>query len=220
MRTKATREDDGTFKISGQKIFISAGDHDLAENIIHLVLAKIPDGPEGVKGISLFIVPKFLTNEDGSLGERNQVSVGKIERKMGIHGNATCVMNYDEAVGYLVGEEHKGMRAMFTMMNEARLGVGLQGLSQAELAYQNALLYAKDRLQGRDITGTKNPDDLADPIIVHPDVRRNLMDQKSFSEGSRALILWGANMIDQANRNSDSSAEGLIGLLTPVIKGF
>jgi len=220
MRTKATREDDGTFKISGQKIFISAGDHDLAENIIHLVLAKIPDGPEGVKGISLFIVPKFLTNEDGSLGERNQVSVGKIERKMGIHGNATCVMNYDEAVGYLVGEEHKGMRAMFTMMNEARLGVGLQGLAQAELAYQNALLYAKDRLQGRDITGTKNPDDLADPIIVHPDVRRNLMDQKSFSEGSRALILWGANMIDQANRNSDSSAEGLIGLLTPVIKGF
>jgi hypothetical protein len=220
MRTKATREDDGTFKISGQKIFISAGDHDLAENIIHLVLAKIPDGPEGVKGISLFIVPKFLTNEDGSLGERNQVSVGKIERKMGIHGNATCVMNYDEAVGYLVGEEHKGMRAMFTMMNEARLGVGLQGLSQAELAYQNALLYAKDRLQGRDITGTKNPDGLADPIIVHPDVRRNLMDQKSFSEGSRALILWGANMIDQANRNSDSSAEGLIGLLTPVIKGF
>jgi hypothetical protein len=220
MRTKATREDDGTFKISGQKIFISAGDHDLAENIIHLVLAKIPDGPEGVKGISLFIVPKFLTNEDGSLGERNQVSVGKIERKMGIHGNATCVMNYDEAVGYLVGEEHKGMRAMFTMMNEARLGVGLQGLSQAELAYQNALLYAKDRLQGRDITGTKNPDDLADPIIVHPDVRRNLMDQKCFSEGSRALILWGASMIDQANRTSDSSAEGLIGLLTPVIKGF
>jgi alkylation response protein AidB-like acyl-CoA dehydrogenase len=220
MRTKATREDDGTFKISGQKIFISAGDHDLAENIIHLVLAKIPDGPEGVKGISLFIVPKFLTKEDGSLGERNQVSVGKIERKMGIHGNATCVMNYDKAVGYLVGEEHKGMRAMFTMMNEARLGVGLQGLSQAELAYQNALSYAKDRLQGRDITGKKNPDDLADPIIVHPDVRRNLMDQKSFSEGSRALILWGANMIDQANRNSDSSAEGLIGLLTPVIKGF
>jgi alkylation response protein AidB-like acyl-CoA dehydrogenase len=220
MRTKATREDDGTFKISGQKIFISAGDHDLAENIIHLVLAKIPDGPEGVKGISLFIVPKFLTNEDGSLGERNQVSVGKIERKMGIHGNATCVMNYDEAVGYLVGEEHKGMRAMFTMMNEARLGVGLQGLSQAELAYQNALSYAKDRLQGRDITGKKNPDDLADPIIVHPDVRRNLMDQKCFSEGSRALILWGASMIDQANRTSDSSAEGLIGLLTPVIKGF
>jgi hypothetical protein len=129
-------------------------------------------------------------------------------------------MNYDEAVGYLVGEEHKGMRAMFTMMNEARLGVGLQGLSQAELAYQNALSYAKDRLQGRDITGKKNPDDLADPIIVHPDVRRNLMDQKCFSEGSRAFILWGANMIDQANRNSDSSAEGLIGLLTPVIKGF
>ena len=220
MRTKASRKPDGTFQISGQKIFISAGDHDLAENIIHLVLAKIPNGPDGVKGISLFIVPKFLVNEDGSLGERNQVSVGKIEQKMGIHGNATCVMNYDEATGYLVGEEHKGMRAMFTMMNEARLGVGLQGLSQAELAYQNALAYAKDRLQGRDITGVKNPDELADPIIVHPDVRRNLMDQKCFSEGSRALILWGASIIDKANRNTDSEAEGLIGLLTPVIKGF
>ena len=220
MRTKASRNSDGTFRISGQKIFISAGDHDLAENIIHLVLAKIPNGPDGVKGISLFIVPKFLVNEDGSLGERNQVSVGKIEQKMGIHGNATCVMNYDEATGYLVGEEHKGMRAMFTMMNEARLGVGLQGLSQAELAYQNALAYAKDRLQGRDITGVKNPDGLADPIIVHPDVRRNLMDQKCFSEGSRALILWGASIIDKANRNTDAQAEGLIGLLTPVIKGF
>ena len=220
MRTKASRNADGTFRISGQKIFISAGDHDLAENIIHLVLAKIPNGPDGVKGISLFIVPKFLVNEDGSLGERNQVSVGKIEQKMGIHGNATCVMNYDEAIGYLVGEEHKGMRAMFTMMNEARLGVGLQGLSQAELAYQNALAYAKDRLQGRDITGVKNPDGLADPIIVHPDVRRNLMDQKCFSEGSRALILWGASIIDKANRNTDTEAEGLIGLLTPVIKGF
>ena len=220
MRTKASRNADGAFRISGQKIFISAGDHDLAENIIHLVLAKIPNGPDGVKGISLFIVPKFLVNEDGSLGERNQVSVGKIEQKMGIHGNATCVMNYDEATGYLVGEEHKGMRAMFTMMNEARLGVGLQGLSQAELAYQNALAYAKDRLQGRDITGVKNPDGLADPIIVHPDVRRNLMDQKCFSEGSRALILWGASIIDKANRNTDTQAEGLIGLLTPVIKGF
>ena len=220
MRTKASRKSDGTFRISGQKIFISAGDHDLAENIIHLVLAKIPNGPDGVKGISLFIVPKFLVNEDGSLGERNQVSVGKIEQKMGIHGNATCVMNYDDATGYLVGEEHKGMRAMFTMMNEARLGVGLQGLSQAELAYQNALAYAKDRLQGRDITGVKNPDELADPIIVHPDVRRNLMDQKCFSEGSRALILWGASIIDKANRDTDIEAEGLIGLLTPVIKGF
>ena len=220
MRTKASRKSDGTFRISGQKIFISAGDHDLAENIIHLVLAKIPNGPEGVKGISLFIVPKFLVNEDGSLGERNQVSVGKIEQKIGIHGNATCVMNYDDATGYLVGEEHKGMRAMFTMMNEARLGVGLQGLSQAELAYQNALAYAKDRLQGRDITGVKNPDELADPIIVHPDVRRSLMDQKCFSEGSRALILWGASIIDKANRDTDTEAEGLIGLLTPVIKGF
>ena len=220
MRTKAIRRSDGTFQISGQKIFISAGDHDLAENIIHLVLAKIPNGPDGVKGISLFIVPKFLVDDDGSLGARNQVSVGKIEKKMGIHGNATCVMNYDGATGYLVGEEHKGMRAMFTMMNEARLGVGLQGLSQAELAYQNALAYAKDRLQGRDVTGSKNPDGLADPIIVHPDVRRNLMDQKCFSEGSRAFILWGASIIDKANRTSDINAEGLIGLLTPVIKGF
>ena len=185
-----------------------------------MVLAKIPNGPDGVKGISLFIVPKFLVNEDGSLGERNQVSVGKIEQKMGIHGNATCVMNYDDATGYLVGEEHKGMRAMFTMMNEARLGVGLQGLSQAELAYQNALAYAKDRLQGRDITGIKNPEEIADQIIVHPDVRRSLMDLKCFSEGSRALILWGASIIDKANRDTDTEAEGLIGLLTPVIKGF
>ena len=218
--TKAELQEDGTYKITGTKIWIGSGEHDLAENIIHLVLAKIPNGPDGVKGISLFIVPKFLVNDDGSLGARNQVSVGKIEKKMGIHGNATCVMNYDGATGYLVGEEHKGMRAMFTMMNEARLGVGLQGLSQAELAYQNALAYAKDRLQGRDVTGSKNPNGLADPIIVHPDVRRNLMDQKCFSEGSRAFILWGANIIDKANRTSDINADGLIGLLTPVIKGF
>ncbi len=220
MRTKAEPQDDGSYKISGQKIFISAGDHDMAENIIHLVLAKIPGGPEGIKGVSLFIVPKFIVNEDGSLGERNGVSVGKIEEKMGIHGNSTCVMNYDEATGWLLGEVHKGMRAMFTMMNEARLGVGMQGLSQAEAAYQNALEYAKDRLQGRDVTGVKNPDGPADPLIVHPDIRRNLMDQKSFTEGARAFILWGATMIDKAHRSGDKDADGLISLLTPVIKGF
>ena len=220
MRTKAEPQSDGTYKISGQKIFISAGEHDMASNIIHLVLAKIPGGPEGIKGVSLLIVPKFLVNEDGSLGARNGVACGKIEEKMGIHGNSTCVMNYDEATGYLLGEEHKGMRAMFTMMNEARLGVGMQGLAQADAAYQNALDYAKDRLQGRDITGAKNPDGPADPLIVHPDIRRALMDQKSFTEGARAFILWGATMIDRAHRMQDKDADGLISLLTPVIKGF
>ena len=220
MRTKAEPQEDGTFKITGQKIFISAGDHDLSENVIHLVLAKIPGGPDGVKGISLFIVPKFMVNEDGSLGARNAVAVGKIEEKMGIHGNATCVMNYDGATGFLLGDEHKGMRAMFTMMNEARLGVGLQGYSQAEVAYQNAVAYAKDRLQGRDVTGVKNPDGPADPLIVHPDIRRNLMDQKSFVEGARAFTFWGASLIDQAHREGDADANGLISLLTPVIKGF
>ena len=220
MRTKAVPQDDGTFKVSGQKIFISAGEHDMADNIIHLVLAKIPGGPEGIKGVSLFIVPKFLVNEDGSLGARNGVSCGKIEEKMGIHGNSTCVMNYDEATGYLIGEEHKGMRAMFVMMNEARLGVGMQGVAQAEAAYQNALIYAKDRLQGRDVTGDKNPDGPADPLIVHPDVRRGLLDQKSFVEGARAFLLWGSEMIDKAHRSSDADAEGLVSLLTPVIKGF
>lgn len=220
MRTKAEPQDDGSYKISGQKIFISSGEHDMSDNIIHLVLAKIPGGPDGIKGVSLFIVPKFIVNEDGSLGARNGVSVGNIEKKMGIHGNSTCVMNYDEATGYLLGDAHKGMRAMFTMMNEARIGVGMQGISQAEAAYQNAVEYARDRLQGRDVTGTKNPDGPADPIIVHPDVRRSLMDQKSFVEGGRAFILWGANLIDQAHRAEDKDADGLISLMTPVIKGF
>jgi len=220
MRTKAEPQGDGTFKVSGQKIFISAGEHDMADNIIHLVLAKIPGGPDGIKGVSLFIVPKFLVNEDGSLGARNGVSAGAIEEKMGIHGNSTCVMNYDEATGYLIGEEHKGMRAMFVMMNEARLGVGLQGYAQAEAAYQNAVIYANDRLQGRDVTGAKNPDGPADPLIVHPDIRRNLMDQKSFVEGARALTTWGAYLIDRAHKNDDADADGLISLLTPVIKGF
>ena len=220
MRTKAEPQDDGSFKLSGQKIFISSGEHEMADNIIHLVLAKIPGGPDGIKGVSLFIVPKFMVNEDGSLGARNGVSCGALEEKMGIHGNSTCVMNYDEATGYLLGTEHKGMRAMFTMMNEARIGVGMQGVAQAEAAYQNAVVYAKDRLQGRDVTGVKNPDDPADPLIVHPDVRRMLMDQKSFVEGARAFILWGSSLIDAAHRANDKDADGLISLMTPVIKGF
>ncbi len=219
MRTKADPQPDGTYKITGTKIFISAGEHDLAENIIHLVLAKAPGGGEGTKGISLFIVPKILVAEDGALGARNAVSVGKVEEKMGIHGNATCVMNYDGAVGYLLGDLHKGMRAMFTMMNEARIGVGVQGYAQAEAAYQNAAAYARDRLQGRAVTGAENPGGPADPLIVHPDIRRNLMDQKSFVEGARALTFWGASLIDRAT-HGDAAAEGLIGLLTPVIKGF
>ena len=166
MRTKAEPQDDGSYLVTGQKIFISAGEHDMSENIIHLVLAKIPGGPEGIKGVSLFIVPKFLVGEDGSLGERNSLSCGSIEHKMGIHGNCTCVMNFDGATGYLIGDEHKGLRAMFTMMNEARLGVGMQGVAQAEVAYQNALEYAKTRLQGRDVTGAKNPDGPADPVMA------------------------------------------------------
>ena len=220
LRTKAEPQAVGSYKLSGQKIFISAGDHDLSDNVIHLVLAKIPGGPEGVKGISLFTVPKYIVNEDGSLGPSNGVSVGKIEEKMGIHGNATCVMNYDESTGYLLGTEHKGMRAMFTMMNEARNGVAVQGLSQAVPAYQEALQYAKDRLQGRDVTGIKNPDGPADPLIVHPDIRRMLMDQKSFIEGARALVIWAATLIDQANQADDAEAEALVSLLTPVLKGF
>jgi len=220
MRTRAEPQGDGSYRVTGQKIFISGGEQDLSENIIHLVLAKIPGGPDGIKGVSLFIVPKFLVNEDGSLGARNGVSVGSIEEKMGLHGNATCVMNYDGAVGYLLGQEHKGMRAMFTMMNEARLAVGLQGYAQAEVAYQNAVAYANDRLQGRDVTGAKYPEKSADPIIVHPDIRRNLMDQKSFIEGARALTLWGAQLIDRSHRLDDKEADGLISLMIPVIKGF
>ncbi|QYK42889.1 MAG: acyl-CoA dehydrogenase C-terminal domain-containing protein [Paracoccaceae bacterium] len=220
MRTRAEPQPDGSYRITGQKIFISAGEHDLAENIIHLVLAKAPGGGEGTKGISLFIVPKFLVNGDGSLGARNALSCGKIEEKMGIHGNATCVMNYDGATGWLLGDLHKGMRAMFTMMNEARLGVGLQGYAQAEAAYQNALAYARDRLQGRAVTGAENPSGPADPLIVHPDIRRNLMEQKSFVEGARALTFWAATMIDRYTRTGDAAAEGLVSLMIPVIKGF
>lgn len=183
MRTKAEPQDDGSYAITGTKIFISAGEHDLVENIIHLVLAKIPGGPAGIGGVSLFLVPKFLVNEDGSLGARNGVAVGALEEKMGIHGNSTCVMNYDGAKGWLIGAPHKGMRAMFTMMNAARLGVGIQGLSQSVAAYQNAVTYANERLQGRSLTGVKAPEQPADPIIVHPDVRRMLMTVKAFNEG-------------------------------------
>ncbi|SEO13761.1 hypothetical protein SAMN04489859_103735 [Paracoccus alcaliphilus] len=219
LRTRAEPQDDGSYLITGTKIFISAGDHDMAENVIHLVLAKAPGGGEGTKGISLFIVPKVLVNDDGSLAAPNGVSVGNLEEKMGIHGNATCVMNFDGARGWLLGELHKGMRAMFTMMNEARLGVGLQGYACAIPAYQAAVEYARERLQGRAVTGAKNPEGPADPLIVHPDIRRSLMDQKSFLEGARMLTLWGAHQIDRS-RNGDDDAEGLISLLTPVIKGF
>jgi len=220
MRTRAEPQADGSYAITGQKIFISAGDHDMASNVIHLVLARAPGGGEGTKGVSLFIVPKFLVDADGSLGPRNAVSVGKVEEKMGIHGNATCVMNYDGAKGWLLGDLHKGMRAMFTMMNEARLGVGLQGYAVAEAAYQAAVAYAQDRFQGRDVTGVRNSSGPADPIIVHPDIRRALMDQKSFVEGARALTYWGAFLIDRAHRAGDVQADALVSLMTPVIKGF
>lgn len=223
LKTRATPQADGSYKISGQKIFISAGEQDITQNIIHLVLARVDGAPEGIKGISLFIVPKFLINDDGSLGARNPVSCGSLEEKMGIHGNSTCVMNYDAATGYMIGEENKGMRAMFTMMNEARLGVGIQGLSQSEVAYQNAVAYANDRLQGRSLTGDKNPDQKADPIIVHPDVRRTLMQIRAFNEAARALMLWTALKGDVAHRSKDpkerAKADDFMGLLTPVIKG-
>jgi len=224
MRTKAVPQEDGSFKISGTKIFISAGEHDMSSNIIHLVLAKIPGGPDGIKGVSLFIVPKFKLDADGNPGERNGVSCGSIEHKMGIHGNSTCVMNYDEAEGYLLGQEHKGMRAMFTMMNAARLGVGIQGLSQAEVAYQNAVEYSKDRIQGRSITGVKAPEKAADPIIVHPDIRRNLLMCRAFSEGARALGLWAALQVDMVEKaptqEERDAADEALGLLTPVIKAY
>ena len=224
MRTKADPQADGSYKITGTKIFISAGEHDLAENIIHLVLAKISGGPDGIGGVSLFVVPKFLVNDDGSLGARNGVSVGSIEHKMGIHGNSTCVLNYEDATGWLVGEEHKGMRAMFTMMNEARLGVGLQGLSQSEVSYQNAVTYANDRLQGRSISGTKAPEKPADPIIVHPDIRRMLMNQRAFNEGARALVFWTSLKGDIATKGEGDgerdAAEDYMGLFTPVVKAY
>jgi alkylation response protein AidB-like acyl-CoA dehydrogenase len=223
LRTKAVKHGDGSYRITGTKIFISAGEHDLAENIVHLVLARIDGAPAGVRGISLFVVPKVLINADGSLGRRNAVTCGSIEEKMGIHGNATCVMNYDGATGGLIGEENHGLNAMFTLMNAARLGVGVQGLGLSEVAYQNAAVYAKERLQGRALTGAKFPDKPADPIIVHPDVRRLLLTIRAFNEAARALVLWTALESDVAHRSDDETARQVaddhLGLLTPVIKG-
>ncbi len=223
LRTKAIPNGDGTYKISGQKIFISAGEHDLSDNIVHLVLARIEGAPEGTKGISLFIVPKFVLDENGEPGERNGVVCGSIEEKMGIHANSTCVMNYDEATGYLIGEENRGLNAMFVMMNEARLGVGLQGLAISEVAYQNAADYARERMQGRSLTGAKEPEKKADPIIVHPDVRRMLLNIKAFNEAGRAFMLWAALKGDISHRAGSEeerqAADDLMGLLTPVIKG-
>ena len=223
LRSKAVPQGDGSYKISGQKIFISAGEHDMSDNIVHLVLARIEGAPEGVKGISLFIVPKFMVEADGSLGSRNAVTCGAIEHKMGIHGNSTCVMNYDEATGYLIGAENKGLNAMFVMMNEARLGVGLQGLSVAEVAYQNAANYARERIQGRSLSGAKEPDKKADPIIVHPDIRRVLMTIKAFNEAGRAFTLWTALKSDIAHRGDNEkdrqAADDILGLMTPILKG-
>lgn len=223
IKTKAVPNDDGSYKITGTKIFISAGEHDLTENIIHLVLAKLPDAPDGVKGISLFVVPKLMPKDDG-VGERNGVMCGSIEHKMGIHANSTCVMNFDDAIGWLVGEPHKGLRAMFTMMNAARLGVGMQGLGIAEVAYQNGLEYAKDRLQMRSLTGTKAPDKPADPIIVHPDVRRMLLKGKAVTEGGRALAYWTGLNLDISEKHPDEAtrkeADDLVALLTPIVKAY
>ena len=225
LRTKAVPTDtEGFFAISGEKIFISSGDHDLASNIIHLVLARLPDAPEGVKGISLFAVPKFMVNPDGSLGEANTLCATGIEHKMGIHGNSTCVMHFDGALGELIGDAHQGLKAMFTMMNQARLGVGIQGLGVSDIAYQNALVYAKDRIQGRALSGVKQPEQKADSILVHGDIRRMLLSQKSFNEGTRALMGQQALWLDQAERHNDPAqakqAAALAALFTPIVKGF
>ncbi|WP_085676259.1 MULTISPECIES: acyl-CoA dehydrogenase C-terminal domain-containing protein [unclassified Pseudomonas] len=224
IRTKAEPQADGSYKVSGTKIFITGGEHDLTENIIHLVLAKLPDAPAGPKGISLFLVPKFLVNADGSLGARNPANCGSIEHKMGIQASATCVMNFDEAVGYIVGEPNKGLAAMFTMMNYERLGVGIQGLASAERSYQNAVEYARDRLQSRAPTGPQAKDKAADPIIVHPDVRRMLLTMKALIEGGRAFSTYVAMQLDSAKYSEDPAtrkrSEELVALLTPVAKAF
>lgn len=224
LRTKAEPNGDGSFAITGTKIFISSGEHDLAENIVHLVLARTPDAPEGTKGISMFIVPKFVPDAEGNPGERNSLSCGAIEEKMGIHANATCVMNYDGAKGWLVGEENKGLAAMFIMMNSARLWVGLQGLSQAEVAYQNGAVYALERRQGRALTGPQDPDESADLLVVHPDVRRLLMDARARTEGMRALAAWLALQADLAKHGASESdrtqADDMVQLLTPVVKAI
>ncbi|QYJ84674.1 acyl-CoA dehydrogenase C-terminal domain-containing protein [Shewanella mesophila] len=224
LRTRAVPMGENTYAVSGEKIFISSGDHDLTDNIVHLVLARLPDAPEGVKGISLFAVPKYLIKDDGSLGSKNSVEATALEHKMGIHGNSTCVMLFDGAIGELVGKPHQGLRAMFTMMNEARLGVGVQGLGVSEIAYQNALAYAKDRIQGRALSGVKAPDMAADPILVHGDIRRMLMAQKAFNEGARALMGQQALWLDESHRNSSEEAAAkaskLAALFTPIVKGF
>jgi alkylation response protein AidB-like acyl-CoA dehydrogenase len=223
LRTKAVKQADGSYRITGTKIFISSGEHDLADNIVHLVLARSEGAPAGIRGLSLFIVPRILLNPNGSLGARNAVSCGAIEEKMGIHGNATCVMNYDGASGWLLGAENRGINAMFTMMNEARLGVGVQGLALSEAAYQNAAAYAKERLQGRALTGVKFPDQPADPLVVHPDVRRMLMTMRAFNEAARALVLWTALQGDVVHRAGEGAsrqaADDHMAMLTPVIKG-
>lgn len=223
LRTKAVPNGDGTYAITGQKIWISGGEHDMAENIVHLVLARIEGAPAGVKGISLFIVPKFIPDADGNPGERNSLQCAGLEEKMGIHGNATCVMAYDGAKGWLVGQENAGLRLMFVMMNEARLGVGVQGVAQGEAAYQAAASFAKERLQGRSLTGPKNPDGPADPIIVHPDVRRMLMDSRAVIEGGRAFMLWTAlqgDLQDSPDEAQAQKAADYMGLLTPVVKAY
>lgn len=224
LRSKAEPQADGSYKISGAKIFISAGEHDMVDNIIHLVLARLPGAPEGSKGISLFIVPKFLSNEDGTLGARNPIFCGAIEEKMGIHGNSTCQMNLDEAKGWLIGGPHKGLNAMFVFMNAARLGVGMQGLGLTEIAYQNALVYAKDRIQMRSLSGPKAPDRPADPIIVHADVRRMLFTAKAYAEGARAFCAYVALQLDKELNHPDEEVRkdcaDEVALLTPVIKAF
>ncbi|MEX3956620.1 acyl-CoA dehydrogenase C-terminal domain-containing protein [Trinickia sp. EG282A] len=224
LRTKAESYGDGSYSLSGTKIFISSGEHDLAENIVHLVLARLPDAPPGTKGISLFIVPKFIPTPDGEPGQRNAIKCGSIEHKMGIHGNATCVMNLDNAKGWLVGEPNRGLQAMFVMMNAARLGVAMQGLGLTEVAYQNSLAYAKERLQMRSLSGPKAPEKPADPIIVHPDVRRMLLTQKAYAEGARAFSYWAAVQIDRELSHADEAvrkdASDLVALLTPVLKAF
>jgi alkylation response protein AidB-like acyl-CoA dehydrogenase len=224
LRTKAVPQSDGSFRITGSKIFISAGEHDLTENIIHLVLARMTDAPPGIKGISLFVVPKFLPAADGGVGPRNGVRCTGIEHKMGIKASATCQISFDEATGFLVGEPHKGMRAMFVMMNSERLSVGTQGLGIGEVAYQSAVAYARDRLQGRSLSGTKHPGKSADPIIVHPDVRRMLMTMRAYNEGCRALGVWVANALDRMERLPESpersEAEDFVGLMTPVVKAL
>ena len=224
MRTKAEPNDDGSYSVTGTKIFISAGEHDLAENIVHIVLAKLPGAPEGTKGISLFLVPKFLPSESGDVGERNTLKCGSIEHKMGIHGNATCVMNFDGAKAWLIGPPNKGLNCMFTFMNTARLGTALQGLAHMELGYQKSLAYAKDRLQMRSLTGAKNPSGPADPIIVHPDVRRMLLTQKALAEGSRMLIYFCAKQVDIEHQGASDDdkklADELLALLTPIAKAF